>query len=51
MLAIDDVAAIPLFSTLPASELERLARTSADLHLKPWKIRGPLAFKVEILQV
>ena len=33
MLTIDDVAAIPLFSTLPAGELERLARTSADLHL------------------
>lgn len=33
MLTIDDVAAIPLFSTLPAVDLERLARTSADLHL------------------
>ena len=33
MLTIDDVAAIPLFSALPASELERLARTSADIHL------------------
>src|SRR5581483_6865469 len=33
MLTIDDVAAIPLFSELPPAELERLARTSADLHL------------------
>ena len=33
MLTIDEVAAIPLFSALPAAQLERLARTSADLHL------------------
>src|SRR5207245_9769187 len=33
MLTIDDIRAIPLFSTLPATELERLAQTSADLHL------------------
>jgi thioredoxin reductase (NADPH) len=33
MLTIDDVRAIPLFSTLAVSELERLAQTSADLHL------------------
>jgi thioredoxin reductase (NADPH) len=33
MLTIDDVTAIPLFSALPATELERLARTSADVHL------------------
>jgi thioredoxin reductase (NADPH) len=33
MLTIDDLAAIPLFSALPAIELERLARTSANLHL------------------
>ena len=33
MLTIDDVAAVPLFSALPAIELERLARTSADIHL------------------
>jgi thioredoxin reductase (NADPH) len=33
MLTIDDVRAIPLFSTLAAPELERLANTSADLHL------------------
>ncbi len=33
MLTPDDVRSIPLFSTLAAAELERLARTSADLHL------------------
>ena len=33
MLNIDDIRRIPLFSELPEVELERLARTSADLHL------------------
>ena len=33
MLTIDDVRSIPLFSTLADAELERLAETSADLHL------------------
>ena len=33
MLTIDDVRSIPLFSTLAVTELERLAETSADLHL------------------
>jgi thioredoxin reductase (NADPH) len=33
MLTIDDVRTVPLFSTLPASDLERLAQTSADLRL------------------
>ena len=33
MLTIDDIRAIPLFSTLAVAELELLARTSADLHL------------------
>jgi len=33
MLTIDDVRAIPLFSALAVPELERLAQTSADLHL------------------
>jgi thioredoxin reductase (NADPH) len=33
MLTPEEVAAIPLFSALPAVEMERLARTSADLHL------------------
>ncbi|MER8882904.1 hypothetical protein [Mesorhizobium sp. M0816] len=35
MLTSDEVGAIPLFSGLPAAELERLARTAADLHLSP----------------
>jgi thioredoxin reductase (NADPH) len=33
MLTVDDVRSIPLFSTLAVAELERLAQTSADLHL------------------
>jgi thioredoxin reductase (NADPH) len=33
MLTIDDIRTIPLFSTLARTELELLARTSADLHL------------------
>jgi thioredoxin reductase (NADPH) len=33
MLTTEDVAAIPIFSTLPIEHLERLARTSADLRL------------------
>src|SRR4030095_14258011 len=41
MLTIDDVAAVPLFSGLPAAELERLARTSADLHLDPGEFAVP----------
>lgn len=41
MLTVEDVAAIPLFSTLPATELERLARTSADLHLNAGEFAVP----------
>ncbi len=41
MLTIDDVAAVPLFSGLPPTELERLARTSADLHLCPGEFAVP----------
>jgi thioredoxin reductase (NADPH) len=33
MLTIDDIRTIPLFSSLAIGELERLAATSADLHL------------------
>ncbi len=33
MLTIEDVRAIPLFSTLALADLERVAQTSADLHL------------------
>jgi len=35
MLTMDDVRAVPLFSTLPEAELERLVRTSADISLRP----------------
>ena len=41
MLTVEDVAAVPLFSGLPAAELERLARTSADLHLSPGEFAVP----------
>jgi thioredoxin reductase (NADPH) len=41
MLTVDDVAAVPLFSGLPVTELERLARTSADLHLSPGEFAVP----------
>jgi thioredoxin reductase (NADPH) len=33
MLTVDDIRAVPLFSTLALPELERLANTSADLRL------------------
>jgi thioredoxin reductase (NADPH) len=33
MLTIDEIRAIPLFSTLALTDLERLAQTSADVHL------------------
>ena len=35
MLTIEDVRAVPLFSTLSEGELERLVRTSADMSLRP----------------
>ena len=35
MLTIEDIAAVPLFSELPAASLQRLAKTSADLFLEP----------------
>jgi thioredoxin reductase (NADPH) len=35
MLTIDEVRAIPLFSTLSNADLERLVRTSADMWLRP----------------
>jgi thioredoxin reductase (NADPH) len=41
MLTVEDVAAIPLFSGLPRLELERLARTSADLHLSQGEFAVP----------
>jgi thioredoxin reductase (NADPH) len=33
MLTVDDIRSVPLFSTLAQPALERLAQTSADLHL------------------
>ena len=33
MLTLEDVASVPLFSELPTDQLERLAKTSADLQL------------------
>jgi hypothetical protein len=33
MLTMDDVLTVPLFSSLAAAELDRLAQTSADMHL------------------
>ena len=41
MLTVDDVATISLFSTLPRAELERLARTSADLRLSAGEFAVP----------
>ena len=41
MLTIDDIGAIPLFSTLAVPELERLARTSADIHLAAGEFAVP----------
>ena len=41
MLTIDDVRSVPLFSTLAPPELERLAETSADLHLAAGEFAVP----------
>jgi thioredoxin reductase (NADPH) len=41
MLTIEDVRSIPLFSTLAAAELERLAQTSADLYLSAGEFAVP----------
>jgi thioredoxin reductase (NADPH) len=61
MLTIDDVRTIPLFSTLPVTELERLAQTSADLHLGAGEFAVPeggeralfavLAGKIEVVKL
>ena len=61
MLTIDDVRAIPLFSTLAVTELERLAQTSADLHLGAGEFAVPeggdralyavLAGKIEVVKL
>ena len=41
MLTAEEVAAIPIFSTLPAELLQRLARTSADLRLSAGEFAVP----------
>jgi thioredoxin reductase (NADPH) len=41
MLTVEDVATIPLFSTLPRAELERLAHKSADLRLSSGELAVP----------
>jgi thioredoxin reductase (NADPH) len=41
MLTTEDVAAVPLFSALPAVELDRLARNAADLHLSSGEFAVP----------
>jgi thioredoxin reductase (NADPH) len=41
MLTIDDVRTIPLFSMLAVPELERLARTSAEIHLAAGEFAVP----------
>ncbi len=61
MLTIDDLRAIPLFSTLAVTELERLAKTSADLHLAAGEfavheggeraLYAVLAGKIEVVKV
>src|SRR4028118_1364823 len=61
MLTIADVRAIPLFSTLAVTELERLAKTSADLHLDAGEFAVPeggdralyavLAGKIEVVKL
>ena len=61
MLTSDHVREIPLFSTLAVTELERLARTSADLHLGAGEFAVPeggdralyavLAGKIEVVKL
>src|SRR5690349_532515 len=61
MLTIEDIRAIPLFSTLADSDLERLAQTSADLHLGAgeWAVHeggeralfAVLAGKIEVVKL
>ena len=41
MLTIDEIREIPLFSTLEVPELERLARSSADIHLAAGEFAVP----------
>src|SRR5262252_7641119 len=41
MLTVDEIRAIPLFAALAQGDLERLARTSADLHLAAGEFAVP----------
>src|SRR4029453_73695 len=61
MLTVDDVRAIPLFSALAPTQLDRLAQTSADLHLEAgeWVVHeggeralfAVLAGKIEVVKL
>jgi thioredoxin reductase (NADPH) len=61
MLTIDDIRAVPLFSALEGPELERLAKTSADIHLAAGEFAVPeggeralyavLAGKIEVVKL
>ena len=61
MLTIEDIRSIPLFATLPVTELERLAQTSADLHLSAGEfavheggdraLYAVLAGKIEVVKI
>jgi thioredoxin reductase (NADPH) len=61
MLKIDEVRAIPLFSALAECDLERLVKTSADLHLRAGEFAVPeggeralyavLSGKIEVVKV
>ncbi len=61
MLTTDDIRSIPLFSTLDVTELERLAHSSADLHLSAGEfavheggdraLYAVLAGKIEIVKM
>ena len=61
MLTLDDIRAVPLFSTLAEPELDLLARTSADIQLSPGEyavheggepaLFAVLAGKIEVVKV
>ena len=61
MLTADDVRKIPLFSSVSAADLERLVRTSADIHLSAGEFAVPeggeralyavLAGKIEVVKL
>jgi thioredoxin reductase (NADPH) len=61
MLTVDDIRKIPLFSSVSEADLERLARTSADLHLTAGEFAVPeggeralyavLAGKIEVVKM